>query len=202
MNGCWALGSDSILRCHLTSIGNPTVEIRQSYDRLISTMGFPILVRRHLYTLYWMGTPDDCVISNRGFDNGKMGDLVFVEGYYMFETLYHKKSNCAVALTPPACCVRVAMLIHAVTPPIGPAVPSGCDLLSWRLTVGAVAWQSVPCLPQWQPQVPPELHIRSSTSTDTTSHWTAITYSARRAAARQQLCHCGLRTTMMDTRLW
>ena len=29
---------------------NPIMEIRQSYDRLISTMGFPILVRRHLYT--------------------------------------------------------------------------------------------------------------------------------------------------------
>ena len=25
------------------------MEIRRSYDRLISTMGFPILVRRHLY---------------------------------------------------------------------------------------------------------------------------------------------------------
>ena len=32
-----------------SSIGNPIVEIRRSYDRLISTMGFPILVRRHLY---------------------------------------------------------------------------------------------------------------------------------------------------------
>ena len=42
-------GPDSIKRCHLTSIGNPIVEIRRSYDRLISTMGFPILVRRHLY---------------------------------------------------------------------------------------------------------------------------------------------------------
>ena len=31
------------------SIGNPTVEIRRSYDRLISTMRFPILVRWHLY---------------------------------------------------------------------------------------------------------------------------------------------------------
>ena len=30
-------------------IGNPIVEIRRSYDRLISTMGFPILVRLHLY---------------------------------------------------------------------------------------------------------------------------------------------------------
>ena len=28
---------------------NPIVEIRRSYDRLISTMGFPILVRWHLY---------------------------------------------------------------------------------------------------------------------------------------------------------
>ena len=42
-------GPDSILRCHLTSIGKPIVEIRRSYDRLISTMGFPILVRWHLY---------------------------------------------------------------------------------------------------------------------------------------------------------
>ena len=31
------------------SKGNPIVEIRRSYDRLISTMGFPILVRWHLY---------------------------------------------------------------------------------------------------------------------------------------------------------
>ena len=43
------LGPDSIWRWHLTGIGNPIVEIRRSYDRLISTMGFPIPVRRHLY---------------------------------------------------------------------------------------------------------------------------------------------------------
>ena len=43
------LGCDSIKRCHLTSIGLPIVEIRRSYDCLISTMGFPILVRWHLY---------------------------------------------------------------------------------------------------------------------------------------------------------
>ena len=43
------LGADSIKIYHLTSIGNPIVEIRRSYDRLISTMGFPILVRWHLY---------------------------------------------------------------------------------------------------------------------------------------------------------
>ena len=42
-------GVDSIYRCHPASIGNPIKEIRQSYDRLISTMGFPILVRWHLY---------------------------------------------------------------------------------------------------------------------------------------------------------
>ena len=71
--GCWWHGDgrdkgfDSIQRCHLTSIGNPIVEIRRiwichltiignpimkirrSDDRLISTMGFPILVRWHLY---------------------------------------------------------------------------------------------------------------------------------------------------------
>ena len=43
------LGPDSIRICHLTSIGNPIVEIRRSYDRLISTMGFPIPVIWHLY---------------------------------------------------------------------------------------------------------------------------------------------------------
>ena len=42
-------GPDSIQSCRLISIGNPTVEIRRSSDRLISTVGFPILVRWHLY---------------------------------------------------------------------------------------------------------------------------------------------------------
>ena len=50
----WALiqYKDAILTC----IGNPIVETRRSWDRLISTMGCPILVRRHLYrSLYWNG---------------------------------------------------------------------------------------------------------------------------------------------------
>ena len=47
--GLKLLGPDSVLRCHLTSMRNPIVEIRWSYDCLISTMGFPILVRRYLY---------------------------------------------------------------------------------------------------------------------------------------------------------
>ena len=34
-------------------IGNPIVEIRRSSDRLISIMGFPILVRCHLYIESW-----------------------------------------------------------------------------------------------------------------------------------------------------
>ena len=34
---------------HLTKIGNPIVEIRRSYHCLISTMGFPILVRWHIF---------------------------------------------------------------------------------------------------------------------------------------------------------
>ena len=42
-------GPDSIWWCHLTSIGNPIVEIRWSYGCLISTMGFLMLVRWHLY---------------------------------------------------------------------------------------------------------------------------------------------------------
>ena len=36
-------------RCPLTSIGHPIMEIRRSCDSLISTMEFPILVRRRLY---------------------------------------------------------------------------------------------------------------------------------------------------------
>ena len=42
-------GPQFSIRWHLTSIGNPIVEIRGSYDRHISTMEFPILVRWHLY---------------------------------------------------------------------------------------------------------------------------------------------------------
>ena len=42
-------GVGSVQRCHLTSTGNPIVEIRRSYDRLISTMGFSIRVRWYVY---------------------------------------------------------------------------------------------------------------------------------------------------------
>ena len=45
-----ATGSDSIQRCSLTIyVEIPIVEMERFYDRLISTMGFPVLVRRHLY---------------------------------------------------------------------------------------------------------------------------------------------------------
>ena len=37
------------IKSHLTGIGNPIVEIRRSYDHLISIMGFPIPVRWLLY---------------------------------------------------------------------------------------------------------------------------------------------------------
>ena len=43
------LGPDSIYRCHLTSKGNPIVQIRRLKDCLISTMGIPIPVRWHLF---------------------------------------------------------------------------------------------------------------------------------------------------------
>ena len=42
-------GPNSIKRWPLTSIGNPIIDIRRSYDRLIFIMGFPLLVRWHLY---------------------------------------------------------------------------------------------------------------------------------------------------------
>ena len=37
-------GPDWIYKWHLTSLGNPIVEMRWSYDHLIYTLGFPILV--------------------------------------------------------------------------------------------------------------------------------------------------------------
>ena len=49
MAACYNRGPDSTYRWHLTSIGNPIAEIRRSYDRLISTIEFPILARWHLY---------------------------------------------------------------------------------------------------------------------------------------------------------
>ena len=69
-------GTESI-QIYLISIGNPIVEIRRSYDRLISTMGFHILVRWHLYTesggkqTYQTST---CILLNKqgkseGFDS-------------------------------------------------------------------------------------------------------------------------------------
>ena len=42
-------GADSMYRCFLDSIGIPTVEIRRSYDRLITTIRFPALIRWHMY---------------------------------------------------------------------------------------------------------------------------------------------------------
>ena len=44
-----ALGADSILRHHLTRVGNPMVEIRRYYSPLISKMIFLLLVRQPLY---------------------------------------------------------------------------------------------------------------------------------------------------------
>ena len=44
------MGPVSIWICRLSSIGNPIVEIRRPKDRLISTMGIPLLVWRHTFT--------------------------------------------------------------------------------------------------------------------------------------------------------
>ena len=40
---------DLVWICRLFSVSNPLVQIRLSSSHLISTMGFPILVRWHLY---------------------------------------------------------------------------------------------------------------------------------------------------------
>ena len=39
----------ALIRCHLSSVGNPIVEMRWSKDHLISTMWVPIPVRQYLY---------------------------------------------------------------------------------------------------------------------------------------------------------
>ena len=46
-SNCRTMGDS--LRCRLASMGIPIAEISQSDDSLITTVGFPILVRRHLY---------------------------------------------------------------------------------------------------------------------------------------------------------
>ena len=69
-------GAESIKRCHLTSIGNPTVEKRWSYDRLISTMWFPILVRWDLY-IEWGPREPQMVFWIHTINNNK---ITFVSG--------------------------------------------------------------------------------------------------------------------------
>ena len=61
----WNLVSDNALISGTgkARIGNPIVEIRRSYDRLISTMGF----------LYWY---DDILILNRGPVPFKYGEMI------------------------------------------------------------------------------------------------------------------------------
>ena len=45
----WSLWADSVWGWRLAGVGGPIVELRRSYHRLISTMGFPTLVRLRLY---------------------------------------------------------------------------------------------------------------------------------------------------------
>ena len=54
-------GTNSISRYHLTSIGKSIVEKRRYHDRLISTMGFPILVIQH----FILNQGPDCELSDR-----------------------------------------------------------------------------------------------------------------------------------------
>ena len=64
-------GPDSIKRYHLTKIGNPIVDIRRSYDRLISTMGFPILVR---WCLYIESGPSKAISARCATNNNHTAD--------------------------------------------------------------------------------------------------------------------------------
>ena len=74
-------GPDSIWRCHLTSIGNPIVETRRSYNPyLISTMGFPILVRWYLYIESgpWVCLQRPKIFSDDSFEAGHNSLIIWV----------------------------------------------------------------------------------------------------------------------------
>ena len=81
-------GPDSIQRCHLTGIGNPFVKIRRSYDRLISTMGFPIPVRRYLYIESGPWTP------SLGLNEPSLYNWVIMVFPAMFESLSPHTVRC------------------------------------------------------------------------------------------------------------
>ena len=56
------------IRCHLTSIGNLIVEIRPSYDYIISTMEFPTMVGWHLYIESGSWTYNQMLVSTVATD--------------------------------------------------------------------------------------------------------------------------------------
>ena len=93
-------GTESI-QIYLTSIGNPIVEIRQSYNRLISTMGFHILVRWHLYTESGgKQTYQTSILLNKKFSKWRSNwDCIIVFGlrnyisFALFKTKYTKGIN-------------------------------------------------------------------------------------------------------------
>ena len=49
LKGIGDIATTVVVRYKYVSIGKPVVDIRPSHDRLISTTGFPILVRWHFY---------------------------------------------------------------------------------------------------------------------------------------------------------
>ena len=88
------------------------MEIRRSYDRLISTMGFPILVGRHLYIesgpwwpqqglLYWY--PAMLSIFCNSFENRTAMDGLY--GYQIFTLQWRQNGHDSVSNHQPHDCL-------------------------------------------------------------------------------------------------
>ena len=146
--------------CRLTSIGNPIVEIRRSQDRLISTMGFPILVRQHLYielgpwcrfqstslrTANHLVSGGCYVVTTFDVTNGKTL-LDFKEGQNITWYIY----SCSY-LSVYCCCLNVNIELRSVKWQLKHIFPvtekEVSKVISWRWCVCA-AWRS------WTPWLP------------------------------------------------
>ena len=84
---CPDQGTNSIYRCHFTSIANPIVGIRRSYDRFISTTGFPKLVKWHLYIESRPRTP---VLVFASLSQWQLRDLTI---YELIQCVHNSKRN-------------------------------------------------------------------------------------------------------------
>ena len=83
------LGAYLIYWCRIGSIGNPIVKIRRSQNRLISAMGFPILVRRYLY----IESGSWCICRASFSRFGLMSPMLYLYVYISYNTIHDFKRS-------------------------------------------------------------------------------------------------------------